>query len=135
MGRGVSIPSGAEIVCYQHREFKEQWDWDEYLEEVSEICKSFWPSLEQVDQWIDNENHVILENDLVKIGLSEYGGMISIWIIPKQFDGYDDYSGLTFHWISQIEPKFTDTFGELHLDGHMSNGVGVYSKVKRGDEE
>jgi len=127
MGRSVSRPRNAEVVCYQHREFEgDDWEWDNFKEDIAESCKSVWPSLDDCDEWLDREDHAILENTLVYIGLSEYCGLVSIWIVPKNFDGYDDYEPLAHHWIGQIEDRFTEMFSELVYGGSFSNGEAVF---------
>ena len=127
MSRSVSVPRNAEVVCYQRRKFEDEFEWEDLVEDIRESCKSAWPSLEDCDEFLDREDHAILENRLVYIGVSEYNGLVSIWIVPKNFDGYDDYEPLAHRWIGQISDEFDRMFGQLVYKGRFSNGEAVFS--------
>jgi hypothetical protein len=132
MGRSVSVPNGSALVCYRDVSgFDDEWDWEAFVEDIVETCKSTWNSFYDCDEWLDNEDHVLVENGLVQVGVSEYMGLASIWIRPKDdFDyGDPDTTGLAHNFVDKIKPKFEEYFGEFVKLGSFSNGEGVYEKV------
>jgi hypothetical protein len=184
MSRSVSVPSNAEVVCYQHHESyywcdtceervdseicpedtsnhdleseeeglychddcdevvhdehdeihvvyltSDYSEWDEFIYDVQWRCQEEWPSLEEIDVWIGRENHAILENGHVRVGVSKYGELAAVWIVPQDNDYYPEHVNLALHWIGQIEGKFRKMFGELRRIGVFSNGESVYRKV------
>lgn len=126
MSRSVSVPRNAEVVCYQHRKFEDEFEWEDLVEDIRESCKSVWPSLEDCDEFLDREDHALLENRLVYIGVSEYCGLVAIWIVPKE-DYYGNEKPLAFGWIGRISERFREMFGELVCKGRFSNGEAVFS--------
>ncbi len=156
MGRSVSTPHNASVVAYRHlepqpvedidedgnetmREPDEtdfQWEFDSLVEDLQEYAPTLWPSLRKCDTWLDREDHALLENDLCYMGISEYCGLVATWIVPKSEhrSGYSDehVDNLCAHWISQIEPKFTKTFGALRKLGTMSNGEAAFQCIEPG---
>ncbi len=94
MGRSVSYPGGYSVVTFKewfkpelepgenYRE-PEPEDFDYFLEDLTEYAPTLWPSLGPCDVWLGNENHAVLENAHAYIGVSEYCGLASLWIVPK----------------------------------------------------
>jgi hypothetical protein len=138
MGRSVSVPSGAEIVCYLHPDLGETdetsltMSWDDFREDLEQRLIEKYPSLTPCDKWLDNEDHVILENDLVYIGVSEYCGLVSLWVIAKEND-YTTARNLNMAngFISRIKPGFEAAFGELQSMGRASNGEQFFRPLSR----
>lgn len=157
MGRSVSVPHNAEIVCYRYLEpepFVEdleegddieahepteldyQWAFESMLEDLQEYAPTLWPSLVKCDKWLDREDHAVLENDHCYIGISEYCSMVAIWVVPKadeyEASWYADEArkaSLSRRWVSQIEKRFRETWGDLRKVATFSNGEAVYEKV------
>lgn len=153
MGRSVSYPSGYSTVTFKEwyqpephncddmgcDEFcnlqdtmpePEPEDFDFFVEDLQEYAPTLWPSLVKCDKWVGREDHALLENDHCYIGVSEYCGLASLWIVPKEDDtGYP--SGLAANWCEQIADKFVATFGQLVKLGSMSNGEGVYRRIDK----
>lgn len=126
MGRSVSYPHNASIVCYNDvSEFNDQLDWEDFIHGIQTQAKADWKSFEDCSKWLDREDKAILENRFCYIGVSEYCGLASIWLVLK--DGYE-YSSIAKHWINQISPKFNKYYGELKKIGTFSNGESIYKK-------
>jgi hypothetical protein len=137
MGRSVSRPSNATAVAYRSFEAEDEFDAEfefEYLIDwVRETAKEAWPSMVECDEWVGREDHAILSNDLAYIGLSEYCGLVSIWLVDREdrYDGYDQgESNLCKPWCAQIERKFLKLFSEYQKIGTASNGESFYERVE-----
>lgn len=148
MGRSVSYGTGSVEVCYrdvsdfgyidengkrmdEYDEVNGQWEWDCFVEDVVETSLAYWPSLTPSKEWLGNEDRVLVENNHCYIGVSEYCGLASIWLVPKTEGSdwsYEDTSGLAINWCNQIGPKFNALFGELVKVGTFSNGESVYRR-------
>lgn len=110
-------------------------DWDWYCEDFQREMKRAFPSLSECDEWVGREDRALLENRFCRIGVSEYCGLVSMWVQPKDDDWRDDDKvGMRDHWISQIGPKFYKVAGKcfgtaLRRLGTFSNGEGVYQAI------
>ena len=140
MGRSVSTPRNAVLVAFddwfdgeyededtgetKYRE-AEHWDWDDYKECLTERVKELWPSFEPCKKWLGNEDLAIMENSLAYFGVSEYCGLASIWMVPKDDDSVVN---LAEPWLTRASKKFNANFGSLYKLGTMSNGEGVYQR-------
>lgn len=124
MGRSVSVPADAHLVCYKDVSYiDDQWEWEDLIEDIIAQCIDNWPSLETDHKWIGNENHCLVSNNLCTIGISEYCGLSSIWVVP------DPSSNLATAWIDRISNKFESLFGEYNKIGTASNGESFFEKV------
>lgn len=87
MSRTVSTPAGAIVLAYAHYEDNGDADaqeqWDDIVSGIKCVLRYRYRSLNEIDRWVGREDHAVLENDLVVIGISEYVGTISIWALPK----------------------------------------------------
>ena len=135
MGRSVSTPSEARVVCYRDVSEFDSFNWSDFIDDIQCTVKSQWPSFSDCDEWIGDEDHALVENDLCHIGVSEYCGCAAIWISSKKEDllntGYSDDVGranLCDAFIGKIEDKFREFFGELVKVGTGSNGVALYER-------
>jgi len=133
MARTVSRPCNATAVAYTHLEYEDEyddWTFDNFVEWFKDTCKEHWPSLEEPNKstWIGREDHVLLENAHAQIGISEYMGLVAVWIVPVNDDWYYEHNGLHDHWCAQIEPKFEELFGTLRKIGTFSNGEAVFER-------
>lgn len=140
MGRSVSYPSNALIVTfnvipyyYEAEEYCEagEYDveagWDFLIEDLVTTCGGHWPSLKSDKKWIGREDHAILSNSLVRVGVSEYCGLVAYWVIPNERN--PECESLATRWAKQIEETFVRHFGGYKKVGSMSNGEGVYQKI------
>jgi len=140
MGRSVSYASGSEVVLYSYVEYTD----DEYIDQINfddcvenlqyALSKSF-PSLVESDEWVGREDRALVENDLVYIGLSEYCGVVSVWVKPKEDDYYSYVKNFGVRYARQIENKLkqivNDAFGiRLLKTGTFSNGESIYSQAR-----
>jgi hypothetical protein len=128
MGRSVSYPTGA-IVCFEDiRAFDDEFDFDWFADDLKERAAAMFPSLYDCNKWRGREDHILMRNAYADFGVSEYCGLASIWIAERCDGAYYDCpsEGLAAHWLAQIRNRFLAEFGNLVLDGHMSNGEGVY---------
>lgn len=111
-------------------------DWDYYCEDFQrEMIRAF-PSLSECDEWVGREDHALLENDYCRIGVSEYCGLVSMWVQPKDphYSENESWDARRDHWIAQIGPKFHKVAGTcfgtaLRKLGSFSNGEGVYERI------
>ena len=131
MGRSVSYATGSTSVCY--RTFKpetpedSQFEWEYFEDWLRETAAAAWPSLEPCDNtWLGREDHAILENAHAYIGVSEYCGLVSIWLAPKD---NSEHPELSEHWCNQISAKFEKLFGEYRKIATASNGESFYERA------
>jgi hypothetical protein len=122
MGRSVSYASGSIAIAYQYNE--QDHDFEYTIEDIREYAKSLWPSFSNCDKWLDREDHAMLENKHAYIGISEYCGLISVWLVPKNNDN------LSSNFCYLIKNKFVKSFSTLNKIGRFSNGESVFEGVK-----
>lgn len=137
MGRSVSYAMGSEIVVYL--DFKEPYEWDDFVDSLYEILTDKYKSLTKCDEWVGREDHAILENELIHIGISEYCGLVSLWVVPKSGDFYTvntEKFYLARNYCNQIEKGFRNLILQ-HFPrcvytrlGTFSNGESVYRSVE-----
>lgn len=120
MARSVSVPHNALVVAYRAASDDECADDLDYLRDW---IKELFPAASACDYWIGREDYAICENGLVYFGVSEYCGLMSVWITPK-----DGKEGLAERWAGSVEDKFKNAFSEYNLVGRFSNGEAVYSR-------
>lgn len=133
MGRSVDYASNAHKVLYMHRdfecedEFQCDYEWDEFMDDITNSLQEIAPSLSKRDEWESREVRIFLGNYLCNIAVSEYCGLVSLSFIPDE-----ECIGIACYWIDQIMPKVEERFGYMLYNrvGTFSNGEGVYSKVK-----
>ena len=132
MGRSVSYASGSVHKAYATFEGDSD-DFDFEIEGFqSAMCKAF-PSLESCDEWVGREDHAMAENSFAYFGISEYCGLVCMWVQPKD-DDYATSTGLRDHWIDAIGAKFSKVaakcFGQsLVSQGRFSNGEQIFAPV------
>lgn len=138
MGRSVIVASGSVHVEYatfdacdeEDSQDDFQWQLDDF---AGLICKAF-PSATSCNKWIDREDHAVAENSFAYFGASEYCGLVSMWVTPKDEDYYSNpgWSGLRDRWIDSIGKKFSKVasqcFGQsLVCAGRFSNGEAIFN--------
>lgn len=130
MGRSVSVPSGAVNVAYRDvMDLHDPWEWEDFLGVVQELAMINWPTVWKADRWIGREDHVIAENKFCEIGVSEYCGVASIWMLPKENSVSESEVNLARHWVEKVSSTFHKEFGEYQRIGVMSNGESVYTEL------
>jgi len=126
MGRGVSVPTNAEVITYiDISEIHDEYKYEDMLLDIMETLRDKMPSLQDSDKWLGREDNTILKNELVYIGVSSYCDVMSLWIVPR-----DQYEQLAYNWISKIAHHVTK-LGDLAKQGTMSNGVSVYRMANK----
>lgn len=140
MGRSVSAPSNA-VVVYDSVEMEDSWEWDDYVDDLRYQVRQKYPSMQSDDGWLGREDRVLASNSHAYFGVSEYCGLVSIWLVARHETtgryGYsvdlDGKEGLAESWVASVAPGFMEAFGSMVKDGSMSNGQGVYV-AKAGNE-
>lgn len=128
MGRSVSYPSNA-VVSFMHVDEMDECEWGDLVYNFRSHLKSLWPSVSSADEWIGREDHVLAENGHAQFGMSEYCGLVSYWMVPKQADTYyGDTQGLHDNWVAQTADRFQKSFGDMRKVGNFSNGGGIYER-------
>lgn len=130
MARSVSVPSDALLVAYAAPEGESQDDWDYGIEYLNDSLKNAFPSLFDCEYSVGREDNASLRNGLVRFGVSEYCGLVSIWAVAYD----DDKEALAQNWANKIEDKFNkivaDAFGgRLSCAGRFSNGEAIFNAV------
>lgn len=137
MGRSVSTPRDCTAVCYQDASHLEDiFDWEYFVDAIKENAKSLFPSMRDCDEWIGREDHAILENNFAYIGVSEYCGLVAIWLKSKAEDYEGSYyvedvrmASLASSWCNRIIPSFESAFSQYKRVGRFSNGEAIYEKI------
>jgi hypothetical protein len=141
MGRSVSFANGSEVIIYSHIEdiYDDDDNFDEYatqdnfdsaVEYLKETTIEAFPSLSECNVWLGNEDHAILENQLVYIGLSEYCGLISVWVVPKDDELYAFGVAFAQKIKSKLNNIVKNAFGiQLKQVGRFSNGEALFERV------
>lgn len=138
MGRSVFVPNDALAVVYTLTSAVED-DYDADLDawngEVGEVVAALqgrFRSLYPPDRrtHVGREGVVKLQNDLVRIGLSEYSGLVAWWVIAR----YDDVEALatkfTEHVESELQRAVSLIYGErLEFVARASNGEVAYRRL------
>jgi len=129
MSRSVSTPRGASHVAYAAIDPDNVDDFEsEVIDPLTYSLQKAFPSLYPDDTWLDREDQAILRNRHAQFGLSEYCGLIAVWVVP------DEDSNLAAQWCSSIEVKLdavvAETFGwRLRRIGTASNGESFFERV------
>ena len=131
MGRSVSIPQYAELVCFQQficeEGYEEYEEWLDYEYGIVSQAADAWPSLEACSEWIGHsgEDHAKLKNKFGWFGISEYAGIVSIWFVPN------DEDPLAVSWCRRIAPRFSKLFSRLEKLSTASNGESSWKEVTK----
>lgn len=126
MGRSVSYPYNAAAVTFEHLDIYDELDWEDALYDYRETLRNIFPSVTLCGRWIGREDHVVAENGHAEFGISEYGGLVSYWMVAKD-DG--DNPGLSEAWARNSAATFEAHTGSLRKVGSFSNGGGVYARA------
>jgi hypothetical protein len=101
MARSVSIPSGALGVTFASfmRDSEEDvsFEFSKCIVEMQLCLMAKYPSLEPCSLWIGREDCAYLQNRFCSIGISEYNGLVAVWILP------DEESNLAAIWCGRVD--------------------------------
>lgn len=125
MGRTVSYPQGAE-VAFQHHDSDEAGDFSFLVDDIRDEAERIWPSMSAGRPlWLGREDRVLLSNEHAHFGISEYCGIVAIWLVVR-----DDAERfwLADHWVRQARAKLRAAFGELTMMGRFSNGEALFQR-------
>lgn len=118
------------------QQIDEQWEFDLLLDDLRYVMRDAFPSLDTCDEWIDREDHAVLENRYCHIGVSEYCGLVAVWVSEKDGPWYGDagWEALRDHWLRLITPRFRKAASSLFADplvkvGTFSNGEAFFQPV------
>lgn len=139
MGRSVNYLNNAEVVLYFNTEIEDSFEWSEMVQDLIVAIKSKLPSYyASINKWDNRETRIILDNKFCNIGISEYCGLVSLSVAPKeQTEYYSDNQykqNFAIHHARQIEKtlqKCLDNLGLNRLNklGTFSNGESIYQKA------
>lgn len=153
MGRSVSYLRNASEVTYfdtslsevtyydedleeestrEPDEFDYQMNWEDFLDNIIGSLGFKYKSLNIIrDEWDGNETSIVLANNLIEIGVSEYCGISSVSIRPRT-----DYkvelaeSWINKNWNNAVKVMEESTYHtRLNRVGTFSNGCAVYNKA------
>lgn len=127
MGRSVSYPTHATAVTFEHHDFEDEFDWLDLVDDYRYALKQTFPSVISDDEWLDREDHAVASNGHAYFGLSEYGGLVAFWMVPRE-DSHGYVSPLAEAWCASVAAKFEASFGSLRKVGSFSNGGGIYAR-------
>lgn len=154
MGRSVLTATNATTTLYfdasldpddydgfAEADLAAQWAWDDFVGNLTSTVPAYFPSMGPEDTWENQEIHYILGNDLCKIGVSEYCGIVSVSIVPKNQCEYcwrpcdcDPLHNLATAWTAKNAAKIAQviidhTGWECYSKaGTFSDGTSVYTK-------
>ncbi len=145
MGRSVNYLNNAEVVLFfpfdggreedgEYNEDLASLDWEDLMANLSSEIRAKLPSYYKVDKWDNRETKIFLENNLCSIGISEYCGLCSLSVAPKNNEYDEWHERFAIRHANQIEKTLRKVLEDLGLTnlrkvGSMSNGEGVYEKV------
>ena len=102
----------------------------EEIEYIQDHIMERFPSFDKADDWYGREVHIIAENKLCQLTLSEYCGTVALELVPIEYDsgyGDPDITGLAEHWIDTYGgPWLEKCYGRMKKIVTMSNGESVY---------
>lgn len=124
MGRSVSIPSAARAVVFQFLEVEEDaavddahLAFEDELTVLREKAIRTWPSMVACRTFVGIEDLAIAQNVYAQFGVSEYCGLMSIWLLPrsapedKRSHEVDAWIQLRNAWLDQAEALLLAFFG------------------------
>jgi hypothetical protein len=140
MGRSVSVPHNAYCTTYVHLDHDHEdpdeslFCWEAFIDNLQWTLQRKYKSLAKEDHWLDNEDHAILGNSQASVVVSEYCGLVSVSLVPKPIEYYDEsLRPLRDFWCSQVSKGFLDlinsTFGGLRKIGTASNGEAFFQAI------
>ena len=128
MGRSVSTPRSTLIAAYTDFDGEDQFEWEDFKEELERRILAFAPSFLPREGWAGREDRIIARNSFVNFGVSEYCGCVAIWLQLRE-DIEDRLTPLAEAWTDKIEDRFLAEFGTMRKIGTASNGETFFRAV------
>ena len=140
MGRSVDYLNNAEVIIYFNLEIEEGDDftWDDTVANLKACIQKKLPSYDEADGWDGRETNIILQNRLCNIGISEYCGLVSLSVAPRNSDNLDTWATFRENFaishaksIEKTLQKIVDycTGSRLIRTGTFSTGTGVFERA------
>lgn len=143
MGRSVNYLNNAEVVLYfpyesENDGYMNQLNWNDLIRNLQNEIKAKLPSYNNCDDWDNRETKIILENSFCNIGISEYCGLVSLSVAPKEFDScYSDTvfkENFAINHAQSIKKTLEKVLANLSLTnlrkiGTFSNGEAVFQRA------
>lgn len=114
--------------------YQDEFDW--LLSQLKDDVLTAFDSAREDDTWLGREDRAIASNRFVWFGVSEYCGVVALWMAPKEapYDSPRSWESLRDKWMAQAEPKFRKLAESVLPNpmlrlGVMSNGEAVYQRV------
>lgn len=127
MSRSVSVPAGA-YVAYTSVDCIEDFDeWEDFEAELRLRIKRLCPSMVPSKAWIGREDITLARNDFAYFGVSAYGGLAAVWLLPRTDTATP---GLAEAWVNRVYPKFHHEFATLVHIATASNGEAFFRKIE-----
>ena len=105
MGRSVAVPSDAAETVYiaiLDTEYDDgPFGFDDLIGDIQAAVRKRYPSFENADGWLGNEERVIARNDHALIVLCEYCGLASVSLVPNPDAGAEG-EDLARAWCEQV---------------------------------
>ena len=136
MGRSVET-IGNNVIYFDCSNFDEDYDWDDLILNLqSELSAKYKSLVSCKDKWAEypyRENRIILENNHIRISISEYCGCGAVSaFVPEQYEPYG-HPELSEHWLNQnfagiykIVSRYCTVLNRI---GVFSNGEAVFEKA------
>lgn len=123
MSRSVYVPREALDVVYVALD--EADDYDYLIEYYAHSFGLNWPTMRPLYRCTHYgaEGRILAENRLCRIGISTYGNLLALWIVPQE----DAPLALAERWALSIGPTF-EQYGTHLLIGHASNGEAFFRR-------
>ena len=146
MGRSVSYLNNSVFVLYFpfevedngeenfRDEFLVQMAWDDMIDSLQCAITRKLPSYYKTDKWGNRETRIILENNLCIIGISEYCGLVSLSVAPRNNDYDAWHESFALRHANQIENTLRKVLEDLGLTNlrkiaTASNGEAFFQKA------
>lgn len=123
MSRSVSVPRDASVVAYTQAPYDESPDvaadlYGEYVADLQRSITTRYPSMRPHNTWHGSENRVVARNDFAMAGVSEYCGLVAVWMVAE----CEEYPELAHDWLRRVGPGFEARYGSMRPVGTASNG-------------
>jgi|SaaInl8_150m_RNA_FD_contig_21_2737522_length_1346_multi_31_in_0_out_0_4 hypothetical protein len=114
----------------EYDEFSGRYDFDYLIEDFQSKMMDRFKSLEICEEHDGRETSIVLENSLVELGISEYCGLTSFSVRPKDslYEYTPDLTGLAKRNAEHIGKWMSENIGDIQKIGSFSNGEGVYER-------
>ena len=130
MGRSVSCPSDAIARCYQHVDIEDEFCWGDLVESIRWDARQLLPDGYDEDRFIGREDHAVYESGRHQVGVSEYCGLVCIWLRRRDDDDEDEVTLRDQVFEKNLVAAFDQHFSRLVPVGTASNGVTFFRTIR-----